>query len=610
MQATAGTRLIRASRRWWRPILLAIAFLLIAAIAVRIVAPVVVSTAVVRGAMERTLAEWTGHEVMVDGSPTLTFWPEPRIELSRVSIVKPAAKGVTVLARISRVSAEFNFLGAFRGRPAFEDFTLSEPEIYLTRNDTGELNWMKEGLLGDAALNATPAGGGVSVDPSLDRAIGDVLIENGRLELRDSVTGLDWIASGITGDLHWPKFSAPASLEAAALVNGRNIDVNLASGQPLLLLSGREASLDLDLNSDLLLAQFSGRASLAHHGFVSGRLGLSSTDARAAAAWMGTPVSVLENGQQFSLDAEVLTTEDALRFDKLRIALNRMEATGIVDLLFPTERPPRLAGTLAFDRLDLDALKPLTGPGGETGTADQLLKGLELDLRLSAQEVAAGPFSLTQAALSIVNENSQSRTDIVDGSLEGGRITGRMVTVSQPGEPATDLHLAIRNANLDPVFRKLGVGGPVPVAVGSADLSATIPQGDWARLQEGRGSFRIVTAAGILPDVDPDTILQRVGNRTYLPLKNPEGQDFQYRRLELAATFERGLAEIQSGVIEGDTINVNLSGLLPLGEGGVALSATLTSVADQSKSSALFIGGSIAEPVVIAQIPPDPVGGP
>ncbi len=610
MQAMAGTRLIRASHRWWRPALLVIAFLFVAAIAVRIVAPVVVSTAAVRGAMERTLAEWTGHEVMVDGSPTLTFWPEPRIELSHVSIVRPAATGVTVLARISRVSAEFNFLGAFRGRPAFEDFTLTEPEIYLTRNDTGELNWMKEGLLGDAALNAEPAGGGVSVDPSLDRAIGDVLIENGRLELRDGITGLEWGASGITGDLHWPKFSEPASLEATALVNGRNIDVNLASGQLLLLLSGREASLDLDLNSDLLLAQFSGRASFARHGFVSGQLGLSSTDVGAAAAWMGTPVPALGDGQQFSLDAEVLTTEDALRFDKLHMALNRMQATGIVDLLFPAERPPRLTGTLAFDRLDIAALKPLASPGGETGSVDPLLNGLELDLRLSAQEVAAGPFSLAQAALSIVNENNQSRTDIVDGSLEGGRITGRMVTAPEPGEPRTDLHLAIRNANLDAIFRKLGVGGPVPVAAGSLELSATLPQGDWTRVQEGRGSFRITTAAGILPDLDPGTILHRVGTRGYLPLKNPEGQDFLYQRLELAATFERGLAEIQSGVIEGDTINVTLSGLLPLGEGGVALSAILTPVAGRSKSSALFIGGSIAEPVVITQMAPEPASGP
>ncbi|CAD7054645.1 AsmA family protein [Pseudorhizobium endolithicum] len=608
MQAMARTRLTRIWRRWWRPVTLVIALLLLAALAVRLVAPVVVSTAAVREAMERTLADWTGHEVTVDGSPTLTFWPEPRIELSRVSIVKPAIKGVTVLARISSVSAEFNFLGAFRGRPAFEDFILSEPEIYLTRNEMGELNWMKEGLLGDAALNATPAGAAVSIDPSLDRDIGDVLIENGRLELRDSITGLDWMASGITGELHWPRFSEPASLEVTALLNGRQIDVDLASGQPLLLLSGREASLDLDLNSDLLLAQFSGRASLAEHGFVSGELGFSGTDAGAAAAWMGMPGSILENGQPFSFGAEVLTTEEALRFDRLRMSMNRMEATGIADLLFPAERPPRLTGTLAIDRLDLVALRPLMNPGRGSGSADQLLQGLELDLRLSAREVAAGSFSLAQAALSIVNENSQFRTDIVDGSLEGGRITGRMVTVSEPGEPKTDLQLAVRDANLEAIFQKLGVSGPIPVATGSLELSATLPQGEWERLQEGRGSFRITTAAGILPDLDPGTILHRVGNRTYLPLKNPEGQDFLYQRLDLSATFERGLAEIQSGVIEGDAINVTLSGLLPLDGGGLALSAMLTPAAAPTKSSALFIGGSVAEPVVITQIA-DPAGG-
>src|SRR5690606_33413259 len=141
MQATAARRLMQVTRCWWRPILLVITLLIGLAVILRLLAPALVSTNLVRDAMERTLTEWTGHDVNIAGSPVIAFWPDPRIEVSRVTVTESTAAGVLVLARISRISAEFDLLGALRGKPGFQDLRLSRPEIYITRNEAGDVNW-------------------------------------------------------------------------------------------------------------------------------------------------------------------------------------------------------------------------------------------------------------------------------------------------------------------------------------------------------------------------------------------------------------------------------------------------------------------------------------
>src|SRR5690606_26906279 len=161
--------------------------------------------------------------------------------------------------------------------------------------------------------------------------------------------------------------------------------------------------------------------------------------------------------------------------------------------------------------------------------------------------------------------------------------------------------IRLRDANLPAVFGKLGISGILPQARGTIELSMETGEqgysGDWSH---GEGSLRVTTGPGILPDVDPTTMLQRVGASNYLPLRNPDGQDFEYRSFDLSAAFTDGTAEIQSGVIEGNSAKVLLSGVIPFAEGGLALSARIATAAEPDKDQVLFIGGSVSEPVVIA----------
>lgn len=599
MSQALGRRLSPLHRRLLRILLLAVTGVLAVLVAVQLAAPLLISTPIVRNGMEQALAEWTGDQVTIDGAPTIRFLPVPRIEVSRVAITKPTSDGIRVLARISRLSANFSLYQALQGRIAFRNFELVEPEFFVLRDATGRLDWADEGLLSAAASNAAIAEGNLTLDPKLDPRVGDVTIENGRVEIDDSATGQIWRAAGMTGRVQWPRLSQPASFQLSAQVGGRSLQLSGSSPQPLMLLSGRNAPFEGRFSSDIMSARFNGTANLANYAAVSGDVEIAIADAPTALAWTGVTLPGLEQLKQFSLSARLLTTAETLRFDALDLSFNETEADGVLDLAMPAGRPPRLTGTLAFERLNLPALYSAITPSGDTHS--ELTKGLDLDLRISGQEMSFGPLLLTQTALGIMNEGGQSRIDIVDGTLEGGRLTSQMVTSNSGPDVQGNVRIALHDANLQSVLQKLEISGPLPQTRGSIELSFKPGrQGFSVDWRDAEGLIRITTGAGTLPDLDPAAILQRVGELNYQPLQNPDGQDFGYQKLDVTAAFKDGTAEIQSGVIESTSTKVVLAGLVPFVDGGLALSARIASVTEPGSDRVLFIGGSTSKPVAIA----------
>ena len=187
--AQVTDRLPRPVRRGLRVVLLALLVVILLFGLFRAAAPFLVQTAVVRTGIERAIAQWTGHDVTIEGSPTIIFWPQPRIEVDRVTVSKASPDGVRLLSRTRKLSAEFSLYQALRGRAVFEDFRLIEPEIFVTRDEEGRLDWAEDGLLSEATRNVAASGPQRVLDPMLDRRVGDIAVENGRIEIEDAKSG-------------------------------------------------------------------------------------------------------------------------------------------------------------------------------------------------------------------------------------------------------------------------------------------------------------------------------------------------------------------------------------------------------------------------------------
>ncbi len=131
--------------------------------------------------------------------------------------------------------------------------------------------------------------------------------------------------------------------------------------------------------------------------------------------------------KQGSLQAQLTTIGDSLRFGDLKFALNDISGSGILELSRSREGKPRVGGTLAFDRMDIGALLgafSLHLPAANAGSGDNghgLLDDFDFDLTLSARQAALQPFVLEEVAASIMTRNGKASFDIADSRFEGGR---------------------------------------------------------------------------------------------------------------------------------------------------------------------------------------------
>jgi AsmA protein len=576
----------------------------------QIVAPFLISSTLVRAGMEEAVAEWTGHDVTIEGSPDIRFWPEPRITLRDITIRKPVDGGKRVLGRVARLSASFDLLQTLIGQPEFKDFRLTDPQIYVLREPDGRLDWTNDGLLSRAVREAKPDANGQLLAADADAPMGEVRITNGTLEISDVSSGRTARFAAIEGDLHWPWLSRGMEIKARGELNGRKLSVDFNSAQPLLLLAGGSGNASGTIVSDIFQGRFQGVASLATHAFLSGDAELTIPDLATVMAWSGVNFPGAERIKRLSLSAHLVTNENTLRFENLSLGLNEDKATGILDLMLPANRLPRLTGTLAFDRLDLSGIvDALTPAADEANNNSNVQTGIEFDLRLSAEHAMLGPLRLSEAAVSVLDTPTQSRVDIVDSDFETGRLTGRLATAAVDRQDEVALHIAVQGADFGNVIKNLGLGGPLPVTRGSLDLSLNLRRPITSQAwRDAEGHLRFRGEKGFLPGVDIAGVRQLATQKPYFSLSEAGSGNLEFDSVDLSARITNGSAEIDDGKINGSDGTLTISGVVPYASNSLALSATVHPAPQDPAQLTVFIGGSWPNPVIwpVSQTAPKP----
>jgi AsmA protein len=584
--------------------MLIIAFLAVSLFALfRIGAPFLISSNLVRENMERAVAQWTGHMVTIEGVPDLRFWPRPRITLKSITIRKRIEGGERVLGHVTRLSASFDLLGALMGKPEFRNFRLIDPQIFVVRDADGRLDWANDGLLSQAVRDASASGDEQLLDADADAPIGDVRIQNGSIEITSRSDGGTVHLGGIDGDLHWPYLSQAARLQAKAVIAGQTLSLDVATTQPLLLLSGRSANSIATIQSDLFTGHFKGIANLASHGFLSGDTEFSTPDFSALVHWAGIDLPAAEPLKSLSLQARVLTSNETLRLENLSLGINGVQATGILDLTRPQGKRPRLSGTLAIGSMDFSPVLAAVVPNIIDGSeqARQLRSQLELDVRLSTSHATLGPFQLDEVAIGMMNIGEQSRLDILDSDFEGGRLTGRIATIKEGTDGAVAVRLMVHNADFASIIQRLALRGPLPAARGSLELSVDVARPlNATAWRNAKGSVHFTAASGILPGVNMAAIRQLSMQRPYFPLSGAGSGSFEFQSADITAVLANGSAEIHQGRIVGTGDTMTLTGIVPYVNNSLALSASIQPTGAQANSppSVLFIGGSWPDPVL------------
>lgn len=573
----------------------------------QVAAPYLISTSLVRNGMENAVEGWFGHEATIEGDPELHFWPRPHIILKDVSIRETEDPASRLIAHVDDLSASFELFQALRGKLVFEDFDLVRPKLFALRTASGDIDWSMDGLLNDAVQKVRSNAGNTAIDSALDAAIGEVTIEDGAVEIRDTEDDDKTEVVAVNGTVEWPRLSAAISARLTGTLKDKSFSLSASSAKPLTLLAGRNAEADLSLSSDLFSGQFSGTANLATYAFLSGSFSISMPRVPDMLDWLDVHVTGLDRLNQLSLKGQMMTAGNALRFEQVSLQANEASATGIMDLLAPEGGRPRLTGTLAFDRLNFSAIMSALSPQPQSADKDNVTPAallgdlLDLDLRLSSTEAQLGPLPLRNAAVSMINTRQMARIDLVDSSIDGGRLTGQISAPEGRLTDSADIRLSLRDVELASVSRRFGIEAIVPEANGSAELALHLarPLG-LATIGDLSGSLRLSARNGRLTGIDPAAIRRLAAQSAYFSLKDVSDGDTFFDRMDISANIADGVAELGEARLDGASDLIVLSGLVPLETQGLALSANIYAKTGGTPSNdplMMFIGGAWPAPV-------------
>ena len=579
-------------------------------LALRIAAPYLISTGFVRSGIEDALSKWTGYHAEIKGTPVLEFWPTPRITLNQVTIRQPRESGDKLLGSIESLSADFSLIDALRGRTSFHEFNLLRPNLALTRDENGLIDWSYAGLLARAISGVRYENGAEVLDPDLDAEIGAVTVEDGALVVTDIRTGNIYHFDSVTADIAWPRLSGAISAVVIARINGEDLKVDYASRQPLLAFAGKNAETRTSITSNLLTAHFQGIASIASISALSGNINATIPDVPSLLTWSGKSIPGIGTLKSASLESDIMSSGSGLRFNNLSLSLNDASATGVMDLFTQPGKRPKIGGTLAFDEMNLKpfldafALRLAAGEAKEISTGmSEPLQLLDVDVRLSARRAQMGLFELSDVGASMIVAGGEAKFDIGDSQFEGGEMTAHLEATKRDFDGGGKLQLSIRDADFAALAERLHLKGPLPLATGSLDLDLQSSKAIWtAGLGDVTGKLRFWTREGTIPGIDAGALRTQAAEKPFFPLSAAASGAFSFDRLNLQANFANGSAEIHDAHITGATQTLTLSGVITYQSNGLALSGSLEAT-DPAKAAELpplpfFVGGSWPNPVI------------
>ncbi|MBB4010165.1 AsmA family protein [Allorhizobium taibaishanense] len=582
-------------------------------VASRLAAPYIVSSSLVRGSIEKAISRWSGHEVEIAGTPSLQFWPEPRITLPNVTITSrgPAKPGDTVIggkqiiAHVDLLSANFGLIKAVMGNPVFDDFYLVRPHLYMHRDAEGHLDWAGKGLLSDAIAHAEDNGkGGQTLDKAYDARIGTITVENGRIDIDDQQLRRKIVIDSIFSHLFWPVMSAPVGGTANMIIGGVDTRLDFSSSQPLLLFGGGVGQTEFSLTAPVMTGTFKGKTGLAPARFASGDLSFSVSNVPGLLAWTGATLPGTEALHTVAVQATVTAEADRIRLDGLSLTANDAKATGLMDMAQGRSGKPKLSGTLAFEQMDIPTVLgafSLSAPdiGANKGKSG-LLNWLEFDLTLSARKATYSPFTLTDMGASILVTDGTAVFDIADSTLADGALVAHLEGRNGGFDQGAHLDLSLTNADMSDIEGKLALTGPLPLGTGSLTVSAETNRALWeTKPSDINGTLTLNAGPGRITGINPDGVRQTAAAQKFFRLQDAGKGDWAFDSMTLSATLGKGSINIDKGELLGSAQSGTFSGVVPYDFKGLALStemrpstAPASNEADGAAPLRLFIGGS------------------
>ena len=420
------------------------------------------------------LSAWAGGAVQISGPYRLSYFPGPVIttggfiiesspNLQRVRSV--SARGMTV---------ELGLWSLLSNQPDIRRIVLVGPHFNVATPKPEQ----KQPTAGAPAAS-TPS----LVDIIRAMPVPEVSIVEGKITVSGPKTNekITKLNADATVALPSGAFTAKGNL----MWREQPVAFDFASTAPDPLETTAKSPIKLTLSSPLISADVKGKGNLTGDRRVAGSLDLRIGDLRRFARWLGLLIPDGEGLGGFLASGKFHWQGHQLGFDEGTYTLDGNKALGTLEIDFSGVRPA-IGGTLAFSAIDLAQYRkkdPPQKPAASKKTTAKkekpnavvtdfpLLHHLDLDLRMSTNEIIAPPLSLGQVALSVAVKSGRLIADFAILDLCSGTGNGRLTF--DASVPESEIRLTANIARLAARGCVEAILGESPIA-GDLDITADL----------------------------------------------------------------------------------------------------------------------------------------
>lgn len=379
----------------------------------------------------------TGRELVISGAVRPSIWPQLGVTTGPISISNAAWSKEGPMVQAEGLSISLDLAALIGGDVKITGVEAINPKIVLERSAKGAENWVFGGEAGGTVSAATP---GVGQPFTLDKAS----VSGGALVFADHAAGVRYEVSGIEATAAIPRYSGPATIDMAAVMNGQSFTLTGKVGAFQDFLDGKLVDSDLQLIAGAAEVGFKGTAGLGPE--AKGALSADLGDLAAISALAGMAAPKLPEGLGASdvqvAGAVTLTTAGSLHLRAGAVVLDGNKLAMDADLVTAGERA-KLSAKVTAAALDLAGVSGGQG-GGESGgvqasgwPTDKIdvsgLSGLDAVVALTADSIDLGMVKFGASQIVLTNDRSRLVAELRKVSAYEGVISGQFVVNGRKG---------------------------------------------------------------------------------------------------------------------------------------------------------------------------------
>ncbi|MBL8583020.1 MAG: AsmA family protein [Rhizobiaceae bacterium] len=573
--------------------------------------PWLASTRLVRDRIAVELGAWSGYRVDIGAPPDIEVWPSFRAVVPAVTLSRWGASDKPPVIEAERIELDLSPWAALRGEVEFSNVRLIRPTLRVDRLDASRYapEWPAGGRLAAAVEKARRIVAENATAPALEDmpedAFGRLSFEDGRV-VSPSASGEDVIVTDLDGEIAWLNLDTGLTATAKGIWRNEAVQLEMASPRPLLLIAGGQAPLTFSVTSAPATASFDGVAEFGENGFFSGQAKFAAPSMRRVLDWWETAVTPGTGMGSVTISSQVSGNAQRIKFEDAEIALDDNPGTGALELAFQQQKVPVISGSIAFQSLDLRAfLSAFTPLVPEAETSEEAIDGsfaslVNLDLRLSAARAIAGSIELTDLSASTQVLGDLAAFDVSGARAFGGDLQASIRFDRSADGTMVETRLLASDIDGEALGAAAGLTRMVPAGKATVSLILKGPGATWSSmLSRADGSLSVNFGQGTLRGFDLAAFEKRLADGGFFSLAETADGNLKIDAAEIKAVIKDGLARLDKAEARSGAQKIEMSGVVPVVPGGLALrgqiSADDAQPADQLR---FFVGGSWSAPYI------------